>query len=476
MGTDNQTWDGISPSQALEFYSEALAAGFTSDLPSVTFNYDQVFNLSGHGLKFLVQWHAVNQTITVTVVDKPFFVSYGAIFEEISALIIHPGAKWYASLLWTNLAKFAHPNYQKLWRDLAGVFARRRARASSFAPAEVADLYGRGVLKNQGEGQTINYIELGGGVTPADLEKFQAGSSAQVSWQAIEGATNNPDDQDSSVEVMLDVEVGVAVAPKAKHVVWFGPNTSQGFLDTYKAAAATKPTVISISWGQGENLWEPEIRAEFDAAITAAAAQGIATTVAAGDNGSSDGEEDGSVHVDFPASAVNAIACGGTELIKNGSGSSETAWNDGMDGGATGGGVSTVFAVPSWQADLQFQTVDGTPQKSSFRIVPDVAGNADPRTGYEIFAGEDNPEGEVVGGTSAVAPLWAGLIALVMAERGGKPFSKPVNQVLYDLSKEFNENIPGNNGKDESIKNQFDSVTGLGTPTGALLTALVNYQ
>src|SRR5579864_9019867 len=123
----------------------------------------------------------------------------------------------------------------------------------------------------------------------------------------------------------------------------------------------------------------------YDQAFQAAAVMGITVCAASGDNGSGDGVSDGKDHVDFPASSSYALACGGTSLhAANGKIASEVVWNDGAKGGAGGGGVSTFFALPPWQQGLQITDNKGTKTALQKRGVPDVAGDADPQTGYEV--------------------------------------------------------------------------------------------
>jgi kumamolisin len=195
-------------------------------------------------------------------------------------------------------------------------------------------------------------------------------------------------------------------------------------------------------------------------------ALGVTVCVAAGDGGSSDGVTGGQPHVDFPASSPNALACGGTSLQADPSTgviSSETVWNDGSSGGATGGGVSDEFALPAWQASVG---VPETAGGSSGRGVPDVAGNADPTTGYQVYA---DGQAQVVGGTSAVAPLWAALISRI-AQATGQRFGL-IQPALYagitpgtDVPG-FNDITSGNNGA-YSAGPGWDACTGLGSPEG----------
>jgi kumamolisin len=192
----------------------------------------------------------------------------------------------------------------------------------------------------------------------------------------------------------------------------------------------------------------------FDEVAQEAQLLGITVVVSSGDNGSSDGVADGHNHVEFPASCPHVLATGGTRLLAaNGNITNETVWNDGAQGGATGGGYSTYFACPDWQANAASEFGRG---------VPDVAANADPDTGYEILV---DGQQMVVGGTSAAAPLWAGLIALLnqkLQTRLGF-----INTALYntETSSCFRDITTGNNGAYNATTG-WDPATGLGTPVG----------
>ena len=191
---------------------------------------------------------------------------------------------------------------------------------------------------------------------------------------------------------------------------------------------------------------------------------GVSVCVAAGDDGSTDGVNDGLNHVDFPASSSNVLACGGTRLLASGNAiTSETVWNElANKEGATGGGISDVFPLPVWQNGIGVPP-SANPNHNVGRGVPDVAGDADPATGYVTLV--DGQSG-VIGGTSAVAPLWAGLIALIN-QRLGKP-SGFVNALLYQSAgakSDFNDIISGNNGA-YSAGPGWDPCSGLGSPIG----------
>jgi kumamolisin len=281
------------------------------------------------------------------------------------------------------------------------------------------------------------------------------------------------DPQGADGEVLLDIEVAGAAAPGASQVVYFAPNSDRGFVDAVTTAvhASPTPTVVSISWGQSEDSWTGQARAALDQAFADAAALGVTVTAAAGDNGSGDRVADGKAHTDFPASSPHVLACGGTSLRLDSAGAiaSETVWNDGSGGGATGGGVSDVFALPAWQKSAGVPHAAGTAKTG--RGVPDVAGNADPETGYQVRVdGKDT----VVGGTSAVAPLWAALICR-LAQSTGQSFGL-MQSLLYagvtagNTPAGFRCIETGNNGAYRACAG-WSPCTGLGVPDGPALLA-----
>jgi kumamolisin len=270
---------------------------------------------------------------------------------------------------------------------------------------------------------------------------------------------------------MLDIEVIGAVAPGVAIVVYFAPNTDQGFIDAVSTAVhdtTHRPSVVSVSWGESEDAWSAQARTQMEQILTEAGGLGVTVTVAAGDNGSADAVGDGQQHADFPASAPHALGCGGTSLHASGATiQSETVWNDPGDG-ATGGGVSRQFTLPSYQSAAGVPVNVDT--QAAGRGVPDVSGNADPQTGYRIRV--DGAE-QTIGGTSAVAPLWAGLIARLNEHLGSAlGFAQPV---LYPLlgTASFHDITSGDNGA-YSAGPGWDACTGLGTPDGTALAAALS--
>ncbi len=348
--------------------------------------------------------------------------------------------------------------------------ATPRATNVSYTPVQIAQLYGF-PANASAAGQTIGLLELGGGFQQSDITDYFQGlgiAAPTVTAVSVDGGTNSPGDPNGADgEVMLDIEVSGAVAPGSKIAVYFAPNTDQGFIDAVTTAVhdtKNKPSVLSISWGGPESSWTEQAVTALDQACQAAASVGVTITVACGDDGSTDGVSGGGNHVDFPASSPHVLACGGTKLVAKGTViSSETVWNElAANEGATGGGVSTLFALPSWQAN---SNVPAPPSSSGGRGVPDVSADADPSTGYTVRV---DGQTSTIGGTSAVAPLWAGLIALANAANGKD--AGFVNPTLYTDPNSFRDITSGNNGA-FSARPGWDACTGLGSPKGAAIVS-----
>ena len=347
---------------------------------------------------------------------------------------------------------------------------QRAAGQRAFTPVELGEIYAF-PTGTSGKGQCIALVELGGGFRQADLDTYfkKLGvKSPKVTAVAVDGAGNAPTGQPDGPdgEVMLDIEVAGALAPDATIAAYFATNTDRGFLDAILAAvhdAQLKPSVISISWGGPEANWTAQSLKAFDGAFAAAASMGVTVCCAAGDDGSTDGLADGRLHVDFPASSPHVLACGGTRLLVSNGAPQETTWNDLAEGGgATGGGVSDSFAPPTWQMAAKVPT-SANPDHRIGRGVPDVSGNADPATGYAVRVdGQDT----VIGGTSAVAPLWAALIARCN-EQAGHSLGF-VNPALYAHGGDaFHDVVKGSNGSSAYAAGPgWDACTGWGTPIG----------
>jgi kumamolisin len=349
--------------------------------------------------------------------------------------------------------------------------------AGAYYPPQVAQLYD--FPNGDGSGQTIGILEFGGGLRAHDLRAYfrQLGLEPPPALPRIVSVDNGrnwpstPNSADG--EVMLDIEVVSAVAPGAQIVVYFAPNTSRGFVDAVTAAVndtVNDPQILSISWGGAESTWTTQTVNALNAAFADAAALGVTVYAAAGDNGSSDGQRDGRAHVDFPASSPYVVGCGGSRLTGSGSTiSDEVVW---QRNGATGGGVSALFPVPTWQQNAGVPPSVNPPGNPG-RGVPDVAGDADPATGYRVRV---DGRQMVVGGTSAVAPLWAGLTALLNQQLGTSVGF--VNPAFYQIAAAaggaFHDITRGSNGAYHAGPG-WDPCTGLGSPSGdALVVALQN--
>ena len=439
-----------------------------------------------HGLA-VVQEHAGGRTVILSGTVAQFNAAFGIDLQQFE----HDGGSYRGrtgpvhlpdelqgvveAVLGLDNRPVARPHFRPLpshgnvnWHPAA-------ATSTSFTPRQLAQLYDF-PTGNNGKGECIAIIELGGGYRLSDISSYFSAlglSAPNVTAVSVDHGRNHPtgDPNGPDGEVMLDIEVVGAIAPGAHIVVYFAPNTDAGFLDAITTAAhdvINKPSVISISWGGPEASWTQQSLTAYDSAFQAAAAMGITVLAASGDNGSTDGVNDGTDHVDFPASSPNVTGCGGTRVQASGSAiTSETVWNDGAQGGAGGGGVSRVFPLPSWQADLSVTSSRGGTTALAMRGVPDVAGDADPRSGYDVRVDGQNT---VIGGTSAVAPLWAGLIALINAAKGA-PVGF-INPALYGSRTALNDIRSGDNG-DFAAAGGWDACTGLGSPIGTkLATAL----
>lgn len=352
-------------------------------------------------------------------------------------------------------------------------FPRIPEAATAHLPNQVALLYGFPATTGLGKGQCIALLELGGGYLDADNKAaFDAMGLAPPTVIAIpvSGGSNAPGGTDGADgEVALDIQVAGGAAPGARIAVYFAPNTDQGFVDAITAAIhddVNKPSVLSISWGSAESQWTPQAVNSMSTAFADAAQLGVTVCAASGDGLATDGVSDGAAHVDFPASSPYVLGCGGTKITNSANTlTAETVWNS--DGGGTGGGVSALFQLPPYQDKAKVPVSVST--NKAGRGVPDVASDADPNSGYSIIV---QGQSQVIGGTSAAAPLWAGLVALINEARGsaiGQPHA-----TLYANASAFRDITQGNN-KSGGIGYQatagWDACTGLGSPKGEALVS-----
>ena len=377
---------------------------------------------------------------------------------------------------------------------------------TEFFPAQLAEIYNF-PTDVDGSGQSIGIVELGGGFRHRDLAAYFQKEGVRlpnVNLATVQGGANNAPDPSASdlpdVEVLLDMEVVGSVAPGAKMVMYFVKDGSdQQTLRGVAAAvhdSAVNLSVLSLSWGgpefdasedgeRGASV-QKQYQDNLNDIFETAAHFGITVCVSSGDNASAcmplnDPQRpwDGKAHVSFPASSPYILACGGTHITDSSSNPpKEESWHPGPNDG-TGGGISRYFPVPSYQSGIVKQSVVN-PKGGTGRGVPDVAADAAQESGYCVLVdGEWYPDQAAqrppIGGTSASAPLWAGLIALLnqsMRTRLGF-----VNPILYQLKAPgaFNDIKLGNNG-DYRCAAGWDPCTGLGTPNGQKLLAALKAQ
>ena len=279
-----------------------------------------------------------------------------------------------------------------------------------------------------------------------------------------------------------------AIAPGARIAAYFCEWTEKGWIDALETAIHDRencPSILSISWGWAEleaggNVsWTESAINAVNTSLQEAALLGVTVLCASGDAGSAAAGSGAGAHVDFPASSPYVLSCGGTTLRVTATGIDEVTWNAGArtatGGGATGGGVSELNPLPTWQAAAGVPTSLSTGRQG--RGVPDIAGDADRATGYTILV--DGQEVHGVGGTSAVAPLYAGLLARIN-QRLGKPMGY-LNPLLYEKLAHvaFRDVVVGSNDCDGAKGYQagkgWDACTGWGSIVGSkLLVALLD--
>lgn len=354
---------------------------------------------------------------------------------------------------------------------------------AQYTVPELAQIYN--FPDGQGDGRCLGIIQMASGFFQSDLDSYFAALGIPMPEIVVVGP-NDPGTMDNPNkgygEVVMDIEVAAAVAPKAKTVVYFATeNTQMGFMEVIHEAihdATNRPEVISISWGEPETAWSRAAANQMRRIIAEGALLGVTVCIASGDEGASDGAGDGKLVADFPGSVPEALCCGGTQLVaKDGEIDSETAWNSPFWNLATGGGVSTLFSMPPYQVEAGTQPKPPPPAGKlppgfKGRGVPDVAANADPITGYRLYI---LGAWHISGGTSAVAPLWAGLV-IRLNQALGRPVGF-INPFLYDLLGKpgyaaFHDITQGNNDYYHATPG-WDACTGLGSPDGtALLKAM----
>ena len=351
-----------------------------------------------------------------------------------------------------------------------------------------------------GRGQTIGIIVLGGGFHDSDLDAYFRHLKLprpQITVVEVGDQGNNPADPEAireclaqngvaglhhakgkshpfphfrrnsakniewTMETTMDVELIGTWANDAHIVVYFTHNNARGKYDAFNTAlhdTTNKPTVISCSWGAPEGLISRVLVEEMDLMFQAAALMGITIVCASGDEGDSS-HHAGAPQAYFPACSPHVLGCGGTILPHvPGEQPVQTIWREEIAGhtAESGYGESAVFHAPSWQAAAD------SVRKNGGRVVPDVAAKADAQFGYDLIIGGTHAPGC---GTSAAAPLWASLAALLNEQlKTSVGFFTPL---LY------HQRCRGGVEPVGSPERRWKQKVGLGTPHGsALLEAL----
>jgi len=355
--------------------------------------------------------------------------------------------------------------------------------------AQVRSLYGFDELYQRGlsgKGQHIaiaTYNDIDLSVVTSYYQKYGVSPAPKVDKVTFNGTP--PTDENAAMETAVDAEFSGAIAPGAQiHVFTSAHNDDGGELAMFSAILDdNRAKIVNYSWGGCESDLSEQHKTDMAAVFERAVAQGVNIMVASGDSGSScatavDSSGQPTVYTDpmadWPAAHPGVVAVGGTTL-GSGSALSETAWSgSGADGGG-GGGISTLWDLPSWQADL------GDPYVK--RSYPDVAFNANPSTGETALVLEFGfPFPAVIGGTSIAAPQWAGFLALVGEARAaaGKSTVGFLNPIIYGMSPDdrgaaFDDVTSGDIGKYEAGAG-WDAATGWGGPHAPqLLDYLVAY-
>jgi kumamolisin len=312
----------------------------------------------------------------------------------------------------------------------------------------------------------IAIVELGGGWVQSDMASFfkSVGQPVpSITDVSVDGTKNTPNQSGSAGEADYEVALDIQVSGASYYAATGKAATIRMYWSQDIASAVTKAAsdgcdVCSISWGADEAEWGTAGAQQMETAAQSAVAAGMVVFAASGDNDSGDGGST-PANVDCPSSCPHIVGCGGTYKTTT----EETVWNDNpdqTDGEGTGGGYSTIFPVQSFQ--IGAPPAPANSKYGTGRMVPDVSGDADPNTGYDIFVhGSSN----VVGGTSAVAPLYAGLFAAFGTKLG---FATPT---LWKNQKAFNDITVGGNGYYNAAVGP-DPCSGIGSPIGASIAAL----
>jgi kumamolisin len=351
-----------------------------------------------------------------------------------------------------------------------------------YAPSDIRTAYDIPAQKNEAQTEVLALFEQAG-FPASDLKTYEKQYKLpDVSVQSISVNGSGFGINGTTIEADLDMEAALGMNPSLKQILVYidsytNDDFQTGLLDSLKQIAEdNKASVVSISYGQDEaEQGDPAIAAE-GTALTQLAAQGISVFVSAGDYGA--GGFDGGLNVFDPASQPYVTGAGGTALTVDAheNWSSEIVWND--INGATGGGVSAYWPIPSYQLVKGKSVAVKNGGSSTMRNVPDIASDASDMTPYSMYCQSGGGWfGE--GGTSFAAPTWAGMTTVVNADRVNLGLARVgfFNPLIYKLGvreKKFHDIVSGNNG-DPGYKagKGYDNDTGFGSiDLGKLLPKL----
>jgi hypothetical protein len=322
--------------------------------------------------------------------------------------------------------------------------------------------YGATGSVNAGAGATVATVQFSGW-NASDLKTYaKAAGKAMPSYTqvSVDGAsTSAQSSKAGAFEVALDQQSILAVAPKAAQRAYFAANSVQGMYDAYSQVAADVAqhgiTTVSVSW----LMCEPQLSADtvnvLEDAVDRIVASGATMFAASGDNGAKC--VNGQTGVGYPASSPAVLSVGGTTLTKSGNTYRESTW--GNQHGATGGGISSKFSRPGYQAK--------TGISSSRRQTPDIAAIADPAVGPGVYSSVYG-QWMLAGGTSLASPILAAELASTLSNRGCSVGIGDIHTTLYGNPAAFRDITTGGNGTDNARRG-YDLVTGLGSPNWATL-------
>jgi kumamolisin len=336
------------------------------------------------------------------------------------------------------------------------------------SPPAIASAYN--MPASGGENAKVGIISLGGGWLPSDLQSSMSDlglSQPKITSVLVDGAGNvfSTSDSNSSNENTLDLYCVAGIVPRANIVLYTGLNSTSSFVNTLNRAVDENCDVISISWGIDEVYGAGDF---LQAPLANAAAKGITILAASGDFGSEGSATPSVLTVNYPASSPNVVAVGGT--ILNITTHLETVSN------SSGGGISTLFSVPSWQtglsASLYFSANNYTQTSTiSGRGVPDIAAP------YQTYVLYYNGTISGAAGTSASTPIIAGMLARYISLTGRRPIANAIHPILYSNTNAYFDITTGNNNNPLTVgflaNTGWDPVVGMGSPKSNIVYQMV---